>query len=126
VDDVTRSVAEGVTCPWCDIANLPKLNRGLNETGREGEDSLILAYIPYNATLALLGVMTIIVVLWIGSSFAVAGEDVEESLGLIVGVVFMALRLTYFIRWAGSASFSGAAATQAARNHCGGAYFSLV
>jgi hypothetical protein len=65
--------------------------------------------IPYNAMLALLGMMTIIAVLWIGSHFAVAGEDVEEPLGLIVGVVLYGLvaNVFYTLGWISELLWSG-------------------
>ena len=47
--------------------------------------------IPYNAALAILGVITVSVVFLVGSHFASPGEDIEEPLGLIVGVVLYGL-----------------------------------
>ncbi len=65
--------------------------------------------IPYNAALALLGMMTIVVVLWIGSYFTLAGEDVEEPAGLIVGGILygLAANAFYTLGWISELLWSG-------------------
>jgi hypothetical protein len=65
--------------------------------------------VPYNAVLAILGVITISAVLRIGSHFVVPGEDVEEPLGLIVGAVLygFAANVFYTLGWISELLWSG-------------------
>lgn len=60
-----------------------------------------LRRVPYNAALAVLGAITISVVLLVGSRFVAAGEDVEEPLGLFVGAVLygLAANVFYTLGW---------------------------
>jgi hypothetical protein len=68
-----------------------------------------LRRIPYNAALAILGILTIGALLWIGSHFSVAGEDVEEPLGLIAGAVLygLAANVFYTLGWISELLWSG-------------------
>jgi hypothetical protein len=65
--------------------------------------------IPYNVTLAILGMMTIGAVLWFESHFAAAGESVLNPLGLIVGVVLygLAANVFYTLGWVSELLWSG-------------------
>jgi hypothetical protein len=65
--------------------------------------------IPYNATLAILGIGTIGALLWIGSHFSTSGEDVEEPLGLIVGAILygLAANAFYTLGWISELLWSG-------------------
>lgn len=65
--------------------------------------------IPYNVTLAIVGVMTIGAALWIESHLAAAGESVLNPLGLIVGVVLygLAANVFYTLGWISELLWSG-------------------
>lgn len=65
--------------------------------------------IPYNVTLAILGLMTISAVLWIGSHFAAPGQDVLNPLGLIIVVVLygLAANAFYTLGWISELLWSG-------------------
>lgn len=65
--------------------------------------------IPYNVALAILGMITIGAVLWIGSYFAAAGGIVLNPLGLIVGVVLygLAANVFYTLGWISELLWSG-------------------
>jgi len=65
--------------------------------------------VPYNAALAILGVITIGVVLLVGSHFVSLGEDVVEPLGLIAGAVLYGLgaNVFYTLGWISELLWSG-------------------
>jgi hypothetical protein len=65
--------------------------------------------IPYNIVLALLGSVTGITVLWIGSHFVLPGEDVEEPLGMLVGAILygIAANIFYTLGWISELLWSG-------------------
>jgi hypothetical protein len=65
--------------------------------------------VPYNAALAILGIITISALLWIGSHLFASGEGVDEPLGLIVGAVFygLAANVFYTLGWISELLWSG-------------------
>jgi hypothetical protein len=65
--------------------------------------------LPYNAALAIVGVMTIGVVWLVGSYFVGLGEDVVEPLLLLAGVVLygLAANVFYTIGWISELLWSG-------------------
>lgn len=65
--------------------------------------------IPYNAALAIAGLITISAVFWLGSHFAAPGEDVIEPLVLIAGVALYALgaNVFYTLGWISELLWSG-------------------
>jgi hypothetical protein len=60
-----------------------------------------LRRIPYNVALAVLGSITVVVVLWIGSHLTTPGEDIMEPPGLFVGVILygIAANIFYTLGW---------------------------
>jgi hypothetical protein len=59
--------------------------------------------------LAILGIITISALLWIGSHLSASGEDVEEPLALIVGAVLYGLadNVFYTLGWISELLWSG-------------------
>ena len=64
---------------------------------------------PYNAVLAILGIITIGIVMSVGSRFAAPGEDVEEPLGLIIGALLYGIvaNAFYTLGWISELLWSG-------------------
>lgn len=57
--------------------------------------------IPYNIFLAGIGLVTVAILFWVGSHFVGPGEDVEEPVGLLVGVILygIAANALYTLGW---------------------------
>jgi hypothetical protein len=70
--------------------------------------------IPYNLLLGLLGFFTVIVIELIGSHFVRSGEDVEEPLGVFLGVISydMLANIFYTLGWISELLWSGGDTTR--------------
>jgi hypothetical protein len=70
--------------------------------------------VPYNLLLGLLGFFTVVVIEWVGSHFVRPGEDVEEPLGVFLGVISygMLANIFYTLGWISELLWSGGDTTR--------------
>jgi hypothetical protein len=70
--------------------------------------------VPYNLLVGLLGVFTFIVIELIGSHFVSPGEDVEEPLGVFLGVIAYGIlaNIFYTLGWISELLWSGGDTTR--------------